>query len=83
MEYELTQHAAKMMAERELAVEWLERALNAPEGTAPDPMDPALEHRFVRIPEFGGRMLRVIVNKETMPFRVVTAYFDRSMRGKS
>ena len=70
-----------MLAERELPVEWLERALESPERVEADAKDLALEHRLVRIPEFGSRVLRVIINKETTPPRVVTAYFDRAMKG--
>jgi len=79
--YELTRHAEKMMLERELTVEWLERGLESPENVEVDMKDPALEHRLVRIPEFGSRVLRVIINKETTPQRVVTVYFDRTVKG--
>jgi hypothetical protein len=34
------------------------------------------------LPEFGGRVLRVVVNKTVVPERVVTVYFDRTMKGK-
>jgi len=36
-----------------------------------------LEHRLAAIPEFGNRVLRVIVNTSAIPPRVITAYFDR------
>ncbi len=82
MDYELTRHTIKVMAERGLSAEWLERGLKSPERVEPDEDDAALEHHLVRIPEFGGRMLRVIVNKDSAPIRVVTIYFDRSVKGK-
>jgi hypothetical protein len=56
--------------------------LESPEWVEVDTKDPSLEHRFVRIPEFGSRVLRVIINIEATPPRVVTAYFDRAMKGK-
>jgi hypothetical protein len=37
------------------------------EMTETDPVDPDLEHRLARIPEWGNRMLRVIVNGKTTP----------------
>lgn len=48
----------------------------------PDPDDPAMERRFRRIPEFGGRVLRVGVNITVEPNRIVSVFFDRSMRNK-
>lgn len=32
--------------------------------------------------EFGGRVLRVAVNKAVEPNRVVSVFFDRQMKGK-
>lgn len=46
-------------------------------GTEADPVDPDLEHRLARIPEYGNHVLRVIVNGKTTPPRIVTAFFDR------
>ena len=77
VDYELTQHARDAMAKRAIPQEWVERALAAPQWTEGDPVDDVLEHRLMRIPEFGHRVLRVIVNLEAEPPRVVTAYFDR------
>jgi hypothetical protein len=82
VKYELTSHAEKALAEREIAVEWLERTLNAPELTLPDPDDAEVERRFRKIPEFGGRVLRVAVNTAVEPARIVSVFFDRTMKGK-
>lgn len=54
--------------------------LQQPERVEPDTVDAELEHRLGRIPEYGGRVLRVIVKKTTDPLRIVTCYFDRKMR---
>jgi hypothetical protein len=62
MNFELTKHAKKVLAEREIPLEWLERTLSAPELSLPDPDDTAVERRYRKIPEFGGRVLRVAVN---------------------
>jgi uncharacterized DUF497 family protein len=82
MKYELTKHAQEALVEREIAVEWMERALTTPELVLPDPDDSKVERRFLRIPEFGGRVLRVAVNTAVEPDRVVSVFFDRKMKGK-
>ena len=82
MKFELTKHAQKALNEREIPMEWLERTLAAPELVLPDPDDATVERRFRRIPEFGGRVLRVAVNTTVEPKRVVSVFFDRKMKGK-
>ena len=82
MHYELSLHARKVLSEREIPVEWLERALFTPELVTPNPNDPTIERRYRRIPEFGGRILRVAVNTAVEPNRVVSVFFDRTMKGK-
>ena len=82
MKFDLTKHAQKALDEREIPVEWMERTLSAPELVFPDPEDATVERRFRRIPEFGGRVLRVAVNTAVEPNRVVSVFFDRQMKGK-
>lgn len=82
MNYELTQHAKDMLQERGIALEWLEQVVDNPVTTHPDLADDALEHRLGKIAEFNNRVLRVIVNIKVKPTRVITAYFDRTMKGK-
>lgn len=82
MKFELTQHAKKALAEREIPLEWVERAMSAPELRLPDPDDATVERRYRRIPEHGGRVLRVAVNIAVEPERIVSVFFDRKMKGK-
>jgi len=82
MKYELTQHAREILHERDISLEWLERILAAPERIEPDSRDASLEHRLGRIAQHGNRVLRVILNPQVTPPRVVTVYFDRTMRDK-
>jgi len=82
VKYELTNHAKKALTEREISVDWLERTLNAPELTLSDPDDIEVERHFRKIPEFGGRVLRVAVNTTVEPVRIVSVFFDRTMKGK-
>jgi hypothetical protein len=82
LHFELTAHAVTVMAERQIPLVWVECVLMKPERIEPDRMDPDLRHALGRIPERDDRILRVVYNKNTEPWRVVTAYFDRSMRDK-
>jgi uncharacterized DUF497 family protein len=82
MNFELTQQARKVLTERDIPVEWMERTFFSPEFVRPDPNDPTVEQRFRKIPEFGGRVLRVTVNTTVEPNRVVSVFFDRQMKGK-
>jgi hypothetical protein len=80
--YVLSQHAAIMLQEREIKLEWLERILQHPQLILPDSSNPELTHALGRIPEFGDRVLRVVYNHIESPWRVVTLYFDRTQRNK-
>lgn len=82
MNYELSQHAKDVLAERGIPVGWLERILNSPTRTNPDREDLELEHYLGSIEEHGNRVLRVVINKHASPVLVVTLYFDRTMKGK-
>lgn len=82
MNYTLTEHARKVLAERHIPVEWLERALHEPVLRKPEPNDASLERRYCPITEFNGRVLRVVVNTSVEPERVVSVFFDRRMRGR-
>ena len=82
MKLDFTRHAIHVMTERAIPVEWVERALAEPGLREPDPNDPEVERFFRRIPENDDRVLRVAANVGVMPWRVVSVFFDRSMRGK-
>ncbi|MBO9346492.1 MAG: DUF4258 domain-containing protein [Chloroflexi bacterium] len=77
MDYVLTEHAQDALKKRQIPVAWMEQVLTAPEVTEADPVDADLEHRLARIPEFGHRVLRVVVNTRKRPLHVVTVFFDR------
>lgn len=77
MDYVLTEHARDALKKRQIHIAWMEQALTAPEVTEADPVDADLEHRLARIPEFGHRVLRVIVDAKRTPPHVVTVFFDR------
>lgn len=77
---ELTKHAVQVMEERMIPREWVEHTVANPELRLDNPNDPELESFFRRIPERGGRALRVVVNTRVARWRVVSVYFDRRMR---
>ena len=81
--YELSDHAADVIAEREIETTWVVRVLTKPERTEPDRSDPTLTHALGRIAERDDRVLRVVYNASVNPPRIVTVYFDRRQRGKT
>jgi hypothetical protein len=82
MPYRLTEHAESVIRDRNISLEWVERTLALPKLRNPDPRDLDLEQRFRAIPEFGDRVLRVVVNVQVFPEAVVSVFFDRRKRGK-
>ncbi len=82
MELSVTVHARQAMAERLIPLGWVERVVNGPELRTDDPTDPEVERFFGRLPERGDRVLRVAVNTRVEPWRVVSVFFDRDMRGQ-
>jgi len=81
--YELTDHAAGVIAERDIDITWVVRVLAKPDRTESDRSDPTLTHALGRIAERGDRVLRVVYNALVNPPRIVTIYFDRRQRGKT
>ena len=79
---EYTRHARRVMEERQIRVEWVESAVSVPALRTLDPVDSEVERFFRRIPEQDNRVLRVAVNTRVAPWRVVSVFFDRSMRGE-
>ncbi len=82
MKYELTAHACESIRKRNIRREWLEQVMENPQLIETDPMDSELEHRLGKIDEFDDRVLRVIINPNNDPIRVITLFFDRGMRNK-
>ena len=77
-----TVHARRAIAERVIPTEWIERIVSEPELRTDDPGDSDLERFYARVPERDNRVLRVVVNTQTEPWRVVSVFFDRGMRGR-
>ena len=77
-----TRHALDALAERKIPIEWARRTVAAPGLRMQDPDDPEVERFFARVPERDDRVLRVAVNTRVVPWRVVSVFFDRDMRGR-
>ena len=79
---EFTKHALQAMTERKIPVAWVEWVVAKPTLRESDSNDPEVERFFRRIPEQGDRILRVAVNTHVAPWRVVSVFFDRNVKGK-
>lgn len=79
---EFTAHARFAMVERSIPTEWVVRLVSEPELRISDPNDVDVERFFGRVPEREGRVLRVAVNTQVTPWRIVSVFFDRRMRGR-
>lgn len=82
MHVRFTRHARHVMHERAIRMEWVERVVASPGLRVSDPSDSDVERFFGRVPERGNRVLRVAVNTRVVPWRVVSVFFDRGMRGE-
>lgn len=82
VDLEFSEHAVHAMAERKILAEWVERAAAEPMLRAPDLNDSEIERFYCKIPERGGRVLRVAVNVRVAPWLVVSVFFNRTMKGK-
>jgi len=82
MNYSLSTHAEDAIREREIRPEWVAETMAQPVAVKPDPDDPELLHALRPIADFGYRVLHVIFNQTKTPPHVVTAFFDRTMKGK-
>lgn len=80
--YVLTEHARRRIIQRGISLEWIVRVLESPEQEEPDEEDPELYKAWGHIPESGDRLLCVVYNETTEPWRIVTVYFERTRRGR-
>jgi hypothetical protein len=75
-----TGHARYRMTVRQITEAWVEATLDRPERSEPDPRDRALTRAWRRIPERGGRVLRVVFRRDGDDIVVVSCVFDRGAR---
>lgn len=77
-EYEFSGHACDMLRERNIQQAWVKLAIENPEKE--EWKDDGTVHYIRSIEQYGGRYLRVIMNPDVMPYRIVTVFFNRRMR---
>ena len=77
-----TKHAAFVLTLRQIQDDWIETVLQSPMLIYDDSHDPELQHFLAPIADFDWRVLRVITKRATIPPLVITAFFDRALKGK-
>ena len=70
-----------MLVERNISEEWLWRTVSEPERS--ELSHDGNVHFLKSIPEKDNRILRVIVNAQVTPARIVTVFFDRRLARES
>lgn len=76
--YEFSDHAYRMLTERNIQEQWVTMTLENPE--IKERKQDGTDHYIKMIEESGSRFLRVIVNSLVNPQRIVTVFFDRRLR---
>lgn len=79
MAIDFTRHALTVIADRGIQKQWIQRAVEAPERS--EEREDGTRHLLLRIPERDGRVLRVVVDGQAEPWKVITAFFDRRLSG--
>jgi hypothetical protein len=75
---ELSSHTRDMLIERNIREEWMWRTLDSPDRKQWRVEDGNM-HYTKAIKERDGRVLRVIVNTNVWPNRIITVFFDRRL----
>jgi hypothetical protein len=75
VEYEFSEHAYVMLRERNIQQAWVKLAIENPERK--ELKDDGTVHYIRSIEQYGWRYLRVVVNPDVRPQRIVTVFFDR------
>lgn len=78
IEYQFSEHAYNMLRERNIRESWVKLAIEDP--AKQEPKDDGTVHYIRAIEQYGGRYLRVVLNPDVRPQRIVTVFFDRRIR---
>jgi hypothetical protein len=76
--FEFSKHAMDAVLERNIPKEWIFRTIDEPDYTE-EGLDDNI-HYIKAISEYGGRFLRVVINPNVFPERIVTVFFDRRLK---
>ena len=77
---EWSRHAREMLRERAIQEQWVLATLRNPDRYENGPGGRGCYIKAIS--EYGGRFLRVIVNRNVSPNRIVTIFFDRRLGRK-
>jgi len=80
--YKISVHDKERIEKRNILLTWIQETIEKPDKTEPDPTDTELEIAFKKIQDRNGSVLKVVYNKTVSPTMIVTAHFDRRMKGK-
>ncbi len=80
MDFVLSRHAEVSAEEREIPLEWIRSVLEQPDHREADGREDGVELFYAKIAAYGDRVLKVVVNVQVDPWRVMSVYFDRSMK---
>ena len=80
MDFVLSKHAGVSAEEREIPLESIRQTLEEPDLREADRRETGVELFYARIAACGNRVLKVVVNVQVDPWRVMSVYFDRSMK---
>jgi len=72
-----TVHARVEMQRREIADDWVESTVRAPEFERRDRRYPERRNAFRRVPQLENRWLRVVYEIDGADILIVTAFLDR------
>ena len=75
-----TKHAQEAIRVRDIAIEWIEAAVTAPDRIKPDPHHPDRTRSYKAIAEDGARVLRVVHRPDGDDIVIITVHFDRGAR---
>jgi Domain of unknown function (DUF4258) len=75
----MRKHALDQIGDRRLDPAWVERVALSPDWSEPDPQ-PGVTRHYGAVPEFGGRVLRVVAADRGDERHVLTVHFDRGAR---
>ena len=77
---EFSKHARYIMVKRRIREEWVWRTIDAPDKKRRG--DDGNLHYTKSIREKDGQVLRVVINADVQPARIVTLFFDRRLGEK-
>jgi len=76
-----TEHALDVLEERKIKENWVQSALEDPERK--EQKEDGTVDNLRSIEEFDNHYLRVAVNPDTQPPRIITVFFDRRLVRKA